>query len=94
MTWILPIIASITILFVVIMVTYLMGLIIPPLYDVVQSSNAVADVGFDTGAEAAVRLGTKYIPMLLLLALIFWLLFLKLRRDAFLGQTPGGGRRR
>jgi len=87
MTWILPLIATVATAFILLVVAYLLGVIVPPLYEQVQASQAVADVGFDRGAEVAVRIGAQYILPLLALALVVWLLFLKLRRDDFKGQV-------
>jgi len=71
---------------------YLGGQIIPPLYEVVVADAAVQAMGYDRGAEVAVRIGLQYVIPFMGISLFVWFLFLRLRRDSFQGVQGGRGR--
>ena len=71
---------------------YLGGQLIPPIYNIVVADPAVQALGYDTGAEVAVRIGLKYVLPFMGISIFVWFLFLRLRRDSFQGVQ--GGRRR
>lgn len=85
--WPLAIIAMLASAFVLVLVTYLAGVIVPPIYNVVVNSDAVVKMGYDVGVEVAVRIGLKYVPALLALVIVFWFVFLRLRQDSYQGYN-------
>ena len=72
---------------------FLGGQVVPPLYDIVAADPAVQAMGYDRGAEVAVRIGLKFVLPFMGISLFVWFLFLRLRRDSFQG-VQGGRRRR
>jgi hypothetical protein len=69
---------------------YLGGQIIPPLYEVVVADSAVQAMGYDRGAEVAVRIGLQYVLPFMGISLFVWFLFLRLQLDSFQGVRGRG----
>jgi len=89
MVWVIPIIVLFASAFVFLTVAYLMGVLIPPIYNEVVAADGVQAMGYDRGAEVAVRIGLKYVLPFLALTIIIWLVLLRLRRDEYKGQRYG-----
>jgi hypothetical protein len=85
MAWVLPLIALMTGAVMLLIVVYMMGVLVPPIYDIVSQNNAVINLGFDSGVETAMRIGTQYVPAFLALSVILWFFLIRLRRDEFQG---------
>lgn len=83
--WVLAILALIVAMLVLVIVAMLIGPIVGPLYSIVVSDPAVKEVGFDTGATVAMRIGGQFVLPLLGLSLVIWFLVLRLMSDSYLG---------
>jgi hypothetical protein len=83
--WVFAIIALLIAALVLVIVMMLIGPIVGPLYDVVVSDPEVQQVGYDVGAEVAMRIGGKYVLPLSALSLIVWFLVMRLRSDQYQG---------
>lgn len=84
--WIFAILTIVIAALIFLVVALMAGPIISPLYDVVVNDPAVQEMGYDVGAEVAMRIGLKYVLPLLALALVIWFLVLRLQADEYLGQ--------
>ena len=85
--WVLAILAIVIAALILLVVALLIGPIVGPLYDIVVNDPAVQAVGYDVGAEVAMRIGAKYVPGLLALSMVIWFLVMRLARDAYLGTN-------
>jgi len=85
--WVFAILFVIISAFVLLMVAFLAGPIITPFYDVVINNQAVQDMGFDTGVEAAMLIGLSLVLPLMALTIAVWFLVFKLRSDPYLGVS-------
>lgn len=83
--WVFAIISIFIAAFILVMVALFAGKIIGPLYDVVIANDAVQQMGYDTGAEVATRIGLKYVLPLLALTLVVWFLVMRLMADQYQG---------
>lgn len=83
--WVLPILAVIVGALVLVIVALLLGPIVSPLYRIVVNDPAVQEVGYDRGAEVAMRIGGRYVLALLGLALVIWFIVLRLASDEYQG---------
>jgi ABC-type uncharacterized transport system YnjBCD permease subunit len=79
--WVFAILALIVGALVLVIVAMLIGPIVGPLYEIVVNDPAVQEVGFDVGAEVAMRIGAKYVLPLIGLSLVIWFLVLRLASD-------------
>lgn len=83
--WVFAILFMMVGVLVLVVVALLLGPIITPIYEVVVNDSAVQAMGYDTGAETAMRIGSKWVLPLLALVVVVWFLVLRLRTDQFQG---------
>lgn len=83
--WVFAILALIVGALVLVIVAMLIGPIVGPLYEIVVNDPAVQQVGFDTGAEVAMRIGGKFVLPLIALSLVIWFLVMRLAADQYQG---------
>ncbi|MFW5919666.1 MAG: hypothetical protein ACOCSF_05655 [Halanaeroarchaeum sp.] len=83
--WVFAILAIAIAALIMVVVMLLMGPVVAPLYDVVMSNQAVQEMGYDAGVEVAMRIGGKFVPILLLLSLAVWFLVMRLASDQYQG---------
>jgi len=83
--WVIPIIAIAIAALILVIIAMLIGPVVGPLYEIVVNDPAVQAMGFDTGAEVAMRIGAKWVPALLALSLVIWFLVMRLASDQYLG---------
>lgn len=82
-------IVAVPLLFVIVVVEYYLGVIVPPIADIVLASDAVHSVGFASGAKIILMMGLRFVGALLGLVVVLWWIFGSLRRDV----RATGGRR-
>jgi len=82
---------AIPLLFLLVIVTWVTGQVIPPIAEEVLAVEAVSVVGFDVGAETLLTVGLAYVPGLFGLVIVGWWIFGALQTD-YRG-TRGGGYR-
>lgn len=85
--WVFAIIAILISALILTVVALLIGPIVGPLYEIVVNDPAVQAMGYDTGAEVAMRIGAKWVPGLLALSLVIWFLVMRLASDSYLGTS-------
>jgi len=85
--WVFAILAIAVGLLVMVIVMLLLGPVVGPLYEIVVNDPAVNQVGFDVGAEVAMRIGAKFVPPLLLLTLGVWFVVMRLASDQYQGVS-------
>jgi len=83
--WVFAIIAIAISALILVVVMMLIGPVVGPLYDVVVNDPAVQEMGYDVGAEVAMRIGAKFVLPLLALSLAIWFLVMRLASDQYLG---------
>jgi len=83
--WVFAIIAIAISALILVVVMMLIGPVIGPLYDVVVNDPAVQEMGYDVGAEVAMRIGAKFVLPLLALSLVIWFLVMRLASDQYQG---------
>ena len=83
--WVFAILALAIAALIMVIVMLLIGPVVGPLYEVVMADPAVQEMGYDVGAEVAMRIGAKFVPIFLLLSLGIWLLVMRLSSDQFQG---------
>lgn len=86
MAWVLPLVALVVGAVMLLVVVFMMGVIVPPIYEIVSQNDAVISLGFDAGIETAMRIGTQYVPAFLALSAILWFFLVRLRRDQYQGS--------
>jgi len=87
MAWVFAVLTLVVSAFVFVVVAFLLGVLIPPIYEEVMASEAVTSLGYDQGVEVATRIGLRYILPIMIIVLIVWFTFLMLRRDDYKGQV-------
>lgn len=83
--WVFAIIAIAISALILVVVMLLIGPVVGPLYDVVVNDPAVQEMGYDVGAEVAMRIGAKFVLPLLALSLVIWFLVMRLASDQYQG---------
>jgi ABC-type uncharacterized transport system YnjBCD permease subunit len=83
--WVFAIIAIAISALILVIVMLLIGPVVGPLYDVVVNDPAVQEMGYDVGAEVAMRIGAQFVLPLLALSLVIWFLVMRLASDQYQG---------
>jgi hypothetical protein len=83
--WVLGILALLVGALVLVIIMLLLGPLVGPRYEIVVNDPAVQKMGYDVGAEVAMRIGAKYVPPLIGLSLVIWFLVMRLASDSYSG---------
>lgn len=84
--WVFAILVLFVGVLVLVMVQMMLGPLLGPLYNVVINDPAVQEMGYDTGATVAMRIGAKWVLPLLGLTVVIWIIVIRLRADQFQGS--------
>ena len=68
-------------LFILFLVMWVAGIIVPPYAEFVMTADGVLAVGFDAGAGIILKVGLVFVPALLAVVVMGWAVFGELRLD-------------